>query len=139
MKSVVVDASVAVKWFLSEIYSAQAHALLNDHTLYAPDLLFIEVASVLRTRVLQGELEPKHARNVLTALGYFPLHVTASPTLIRSALEIALETKCSIYDAIYLALAVQEKVSLVTADQKFFKTIQSTSLRSHVILLTEPG
>jgi predicted nucleic acid-binding protein len=44
----VVDASVAVKWFVPEIYDAQALRLLSgSHQLVAPDLLYVEAGNIL--------------------------------------------------------------------------------------------
>ena len=51
MNHLVIDASVAVKWFVPEIYSDVASTLLDSkHHLIAPDLLFIEIGSVVWSR-----------------------------------------------------------------------------------------
>lgn len=48
MTGYVVDASVAVKWLVSEDYSEEAASLLDGRmTLVAPDLLFAEATNAL--------------------------------------------------------------------------------------------
>ena len=59
--SVVVDASLAVKWLVEEVDSDKAHAALQswatqDITRIAPYLMPFEVANALHRRVLRGEL-----------------------------------------------------------------------------------
>ena len=59
MTTLVIDASVAIKWFLPERYSINAIRLLDaGHELVAPDLVFPECGNVLRKKWLRQELEP---------------------------------------------------------------------------------
>ena len=51
----VVDASVAAKWLSPEPESAAADSLLDDE-LWAPDLLFAEVANILWKKQSRGEM-----------------------------------------------------------------------------------
>ena len=55
MSGFVVDASVAIKWFIDEPDSAEAAFLLR-HPLSAPDLLAPERANVLWKKVTRAEL-----------------------------------------------------------------------------------
>lgn len=68
---VVIDASVAIKWFLPEKESEKALRIRDEHAegaidLAAPDLLYYEVANVLSYR--QG-LERKQLREDMYDLG----------------------------------------------------------------------
>jgi predicted nucleic acid-binding protein len=55
MKTLVVDASVVIKWFVPEPGSAAARQLLGqDHEFYAPDFLFAETANVLWKKFRRG-------------------------------------------------------------------------------------
>ncbi len=50
MDKIVVDSSVAIKWFVVEPLSSQAHRILDSYRtgalgLYAPDLMFAENSS----------------------------------------------------------------------------------------------
>lgn len=48
MKAIVVDASVAIKWFIPEIHATAAGRLLEKNLkLLAPDLIFAEIGNIL--------------------------------------------------------------------------------------------
>jgi len=52
MDTVVVDSSVAIKWFVVEPYSVEAHYIIEEYqagtlTLLAPDLLYAEVGNIV--------------------------------------------------------------------------------------------
>jgi predicted nucleic acid-binding protein len=59
----VVDANVAIKWVLLEIYTDSALRLLNDdHTLLVPDFFFPEIGNILWKRVRRGEMTLQEAQ-----------------------------------------------------------------------------
>ncbi|HVG07663.1 MAG TPA: type II toxin-antitoxin system VapC family toxin, partial [Thermoanaerobaculia bacterium] len=69
MTRIVVDASVAIKWFLPEQHSLQALRLLEGgRELVAPDLIWAEIGNVLWKRWRQGELADENARTILRDL-----------------------------------------------------------------------
>ncbi len=113
----VVDVSVAVKWFVAEDESAQARALVTSGIiLMAPDLFIAELGSVLLKKVRRGEML---AEVVPRALASTNLVVGLAPSLslTESAFEIAHRYNRSFYDALYVALAIREGCRLVTADE----------------------
>lgn len=130
MARYVVDASVAVKWFLPEVHDVAARRLLGGgHTLFAPDLLFPEVGNILWKRVRAAEITPSDAAAVLQTLGSLPLlAVQPSWPLVTVALSIACQADRTVYDSLYLALAIQEQAPMVTADAKFYNALQATPL-----------
>ena len=133
MKKVVVDASVAVKWFVPEIHSAAAERLLDPAiVLYAPDLISPEVGNILWKKVRRGELARKEADEILAAFGSVPLEIRPSSDLLAAAFELAVGLDRSVYDSLYLALAIAEKCALVTADAKFHSVVVATPLARHV-------
>jgi predicted nucleic acid-binding protein len=138
MRSFVVDASVVVKWFLPEEHTELAATLLNEHiALYAPDLLFLEVGSVVWQRARKGSVREEDARAVLDGLVGLDLNVTHSWQIAQSALSLALSTNQTIYDCTYLAVAVERNVPLVTADRKLVQGLQGTALASSVLWLPD--
>jgi predicted nucleic acid-binding protein len=134
----VVDASVAVKWFLPEVHADAAQRLLDGgFVLIVPDLLFPEVANVLWKRVGRGEITEEQAAAVLQALGTLPLQVSASWPRVLLALEITCRTQRTVYDSLYLALAVHESCPMVTADRKLYEAIRVGPLSPHAVWVEE--
>ncbi len=126
MKVVVVDASVAVKWFIPEDGAAEADALLAQRTpLIAPALLWIEVASVLWKLARRGALPPEAAEGVLAASQRYPVEIVDTAPLLGEALRLALATGATVYDALYLAAAIAHDGTLVTADQRLADVIKA--------------
>ncbi len=134
----VVDASVAVKWFVPEELTEEALSYLSDeHELLAPDLLWPEFANIVWKKVRRGELTPDEARRILSLRQQVPLKVTASTNLIDSALEIALGLDRTVYDSMYLALAAHRDCVMLTADRRLFKAVDSSELSGHIAHLDE--
>lgn len=114
---VVVDASVAVKWFIHEPDRPAARSLLKpDSRLIAPELIVAEVASAMWKRVLAGEGDARQAPLTAASLPRFFARLLPLAPLVARALEIAAELRHPVYDCFYLALAESEEATLVTAD-----------------------
>jgi predicted nucleic acid-binding protein len=122
----VVDASVAAKWFLpaaDEPYSAEASQLLaryaaDEIRLLVPDLFWAEIANILWKAVRIGRCTKVHAEATLLSLQDSPLPSAPSLPLLDLAFSIATAFDRSVYDSLYVALAVHSKAQLVTADER---------------------
>jgi len=135
---VVVDASVAVKWFLDEPGSAEARGLLGRaHALSVPDLVYAEVGNVLWKRVGRGEITTGEGEQVLEALASVPWSVHPASALAQAAFGIATRTGCTVYDGLYLALAVERDGVLATADERLQRRTEGTPLASRVRRLAD--
>jgi predicted nucleic acid-binding protein len=133
MKKAVVDASVVAKWFVPEIHSEAAVRLLeSDITLYAPDLIGPEFGNILWKKVRRAEIGRAEAHEIMVAFAKLPFEIRPSSLLLSSAFELALELDRTVYDSLYLALAVAEDCALITADAKFHATLVGSALASHV-------
>ncbi len=120
MSLYVVDSSVAAKWFFPEPYSDEALALLDDrHELHAPDLLLMEVDSVVCKRIRAREITARMGREIRDALRRAPVRLYPSEPLLDPAFELAVATRQSIYDCVFLALALLLHGQMVTADRRF--------------------
>jgi len=140
MSRLVVDASVAVKWFLSEAHSQHARSILDgDHDMLAPDLLIAEFGNVLWKRIRAGDITEEEAAAALNGLLVTPLQLRSSSALIVPALDIANRMQRSVYDALYLALAVTENARLVTADGKLFDALSATPLSQTLLWVGSLG
>ncbi len=67
-----------------------------------------------------GEIEIEEARDLLRDFKRFPVRTTSSIRLISPALDIATRFNRTVYDSLYLALAMRRHCRLVTADRRFY-------------------
>ena len=130
----VVDASVAIKWYVPEPGSVQATALLGaGHLLLAPDLLIAEFGNILWKKIGRGELTALEAEAIVHGLvSASPVTLVESTTLLPGALDIALRFGRTVYDSLYLALAVTEGCRLITDDQRLDHALRGTPLAPFV-------
>jgi predicted nucleic acid-binding protein len=139
VKPIVVDASVAIKWFVPEIHEDEAARWLSSgHPLLAPDLLFAEVSSIAWKKTIRDGLSEAEARRIRRALAKLPLLTISSRELSEAALDLALALRCSVYDALYVALAIAEDTWLVTADRKLHDRISATPLKKSLRWVEDP-
>jgi predicted nucleic acid-binding protein len=128
----VIDASVAVKWYVAEEWSEAALGLYGPGTeLLAPDLLFPEVGSVLWKKVRRDQLEEEQAFAILGAVVRSQVEIHPCGPLIEFALAIANETGASVCDCTYVSLAAVTGSPLVTADRRLFDRLGATRFRGH--------
>jgi predicted nucleic acid-binding protein len=133
--SVVVDASVALKWVLDEPGSESADALLEEE-LIAPALWLLEAANALWRRSQRSEITPDEATERLTELLNAPVATTTFEGDLLAAAELASRLDHPVYDCVYLAMAIRENTYVVTADSRFHAVVdRSPTLRGAVRLL----
>ena len=126
-EKLVIDCSVATKWILNEPGRVLAMRLLErwqsgEILLIAPDLLLAEFASLLAKRNRRNELNEQQSKQA------YQLMVRSSPILydmrpfLPFALDLSLQHQLSLWDAVYLALAIEHNCSLITADARLFRS-----------------
>jgi predicted nucleic acid-binding protein len=136
----VVDATVVAKWFVPERHSDDAARLLDDqHELASPDLMWAEIGNVLWKKSRAGQVTGQEAAHIIRALDDFPVTVFPSRLVLEGALEIALGTGRSVYDSVYLALAIALDCRLVTADERFANALADGPLGRHALWVGMPG
>jgi predicted nucleic acid-binding protein len=133
LTAVVIDASVAMKWFVPEPLSPEAARLLDgSFDLVAPDLLLPEFGNTLWKKLVRREIVSREASEILTALARVPFTIIRSGELLDAALEIALATRRTVYDALYVAAAVRRDCTLLTADDRLVRSLASSPLAGFV-------
>ncbi len=127
MTTLVVDASVTVKWFLPE-EGSDAALLIRDgfiaeeYQLIAPDLMLSEFVNVLwKRRELVDERTSLDIVRDLLALG---IALVPSEQLIVRAYRLAREYDRTVYDSMYLALAASRNCGMVTADARLYHAVE---------------
>jgi len=134
MRRYVVDASVAVKWFVPEVHSEEALRLLSSgRDLLAPDLLPAEFGNILWKKTRRGEIEVAQAVEIIRALAEVPFHLSSSSILLESAYLLAHKFQRTVYDSLYLSLAIVEECPMVTADLRLVNALSGTSLAGRVL------
>jgi predicted nucleic acid-binding protein len=133
MTTVVVDASVVAKWFFPELHSSESRRLLSPrHSLLAPDLIWSEFGNIAWKRVRRGEMKADEATQCIADMIRLPLDTVSTQGLIAAALELAIATDRAVYDCLYLAMAIDRKCRLVTADERFVNALAATPLAKHM-------
>jgi predicted nucleic acid-binding protein len=128
VKRIVIDASVVLKWYLSdEEQGDMALDILESHasdrlSLHAPALLEFEVANglaIARKRARVGDDDALKAMDGFAGLGIgiYPLL-----SLFPKVLFYCDKYDISAYDAAYVALADDLKAEFVTADKRLFNS-----------------
>jgi predicted nucleic acid-binding protein len=129
----VLDTSVAVAWYLEEVFSASARVwqerlLSGKVVLLVPSLHYWEFANVLRTLVHRRELPETLAREI------YELHMDAPLERVepeeKGVLDIALQYGATAYDAVYISLCLSKDIPLITAEKT--TTTWVTKLRDRI-------
>jgi predicted nucleic acid-binding protein len=138
--AVVVDASVGVKWFVPEAHEAAAVALLDGRfDRHIPAHFYVEVAStVWKKVVLRGELSEDDGRDILKKMARVPATVHPTGTLFDPAFEIALLTRRTVYDCLYIALAERLGCVAVTADERLYNATRGGPCAARVHWVENP-
>jgi predicted nucleic acid-binding protein len=134
LSALVVDASVGVKWFVPEVHAAEARAWrAGPDALHVPAFFFdLEIANILWKKVRRAEITRADADLILGQLPALPLTRHAESPLLASAFDLADRTQRTVYDCLYVALAVHLGGRMVTADQRLYNSLAGTSWASSI-------
>jgi predicted nucleic acid-binding protein len=122
----VLDASVALKWALPEPGREQALGILDAYEsgsldLLAPRVFLEEVASALAKRCRRKELTPRQAQEAFRHLEQRKPLLMDRADHLEDALSLSIRHQLSLWDSLYLALAIARRSTLFTADQRLFR------------------
>lgn len=124
MTTLVVDASVAVKWIFDEQGSEAARELLMKSKFHAPDLLMAEVANTLWSRQRRGALPREVADGFYAVIGGLGISMTPMAQLLDRARAISSVLDLTIFDSVYVALAERLSLPLATADAGIVRAVE---------------
>ncbi len=130
MNTLVIDASIAVKWVVEENATPEALALRQRARLIAPELLVAECANILWKKVRRNELLKEEALLAARLLQSAEIELLPTRSLFEAATRISIEIDHPAYDCVYLALAVENKCQFVTADEHFVRKLQHSRQRA---------
>lgn len=126
MKDIVLDASVAVKWAIpstNETLTAESLQLLKSYVagqinFIVPDIFWAEVGNVLWKGVRQRRWTRALAEKALLDISARAFFTVSSLSLLSEAMPIAFVHDRSVYDCLYVALAIHFKTEMITADER---------------------
>ena len=142
MTGYVVDASVVVKWLVSENFSEEASGLLKSGaTLVAPELVFAEASNAMWAMRRRGDIDVDDMTDAVHALQAAPIATPVSMSrLSPAAARLAVDLDHPVYDCFYLALAIQTQYPVVTADSRFHDKVRGHPYLTESILhVTDAG
>jgi len=120
------------------VHTEAALRLLNpQHRLYAPDFFLVEMDNVVCKRVRRGECTAAEGRKVRAALRQVPVQTHPAVALLDPAYEIAIRTDQSLYDCLYVALAMLVKGRMVTADRQFYEALAAGPFAKHELWIED--
>lgn len=128
----IVDASVAVPWFVDTPFSVSARRLRSFQG-SAPALLLVETTNSLLKYVRLGQID---LDQVLVGMGALNVAITEfvpDAALLPSATKLAAGNNYKIYDCLYLALALERNEPLATADKRLAVLANSLSIPTELI------
>lgn len=124
MQSLIIDPSIALKCLLPEADSERALKAIDNAALQAPEWLAAECAEALARRVRLGELDRDKAADALADLELLPISWVGDFQLVGPAFDIATEIGRPMQDCLYLALAAERNLQLLTADRTLLKALE---------------
>ena len=139
---IVIDPSVAIKWYIPEDHADLAVELKQwllegPHRVIVPPLFFDEMANILwKKETLRKEHSPRTSQEILWEILRLPLHVYLDRhEMLPKAVEVARAGRVSVYDAIYVATAIQNQAVFITADERLVRRLAPTSFATAVLSL----
>jgi predicted nucleic acid-binding protein len=123
---VVVDASVGAKWFLpenDETLTDKAVGLLDSYDateirFVVPDLFYVEIASAIWKAVRAGRVSRAFGDHALALLIQRQFPTVPSLKLLDRAFQIAADYRRTVYECLYVSLAIDSQAPLITADER---------------------
>jgi predicted nucleic acid-binding protein len=138
VNSLVVDASVIVKWLVQQPDSADAESVLaSRYTLHAPRLARIETGNALWKHHLAGDLDRARYEQILDGFDGLGVQLHDETAFIQPAGALAAQFRRPLYDCLYLALAIRLDAVLVTADRRLAGCFAESQHAGSIVLLRD--
>lgn len=130
MKRMVIDASVVLKWYLTDKkFGIKAINLLDEYIsneldILAPSLLEYEVMNGLIIAQKRGRIKEDKILSAIEGFKNLGIRLKSLSYLYPQVIHFCKIYNRSVYDASYMALALDEGISLITADEGLFNAIK---------------
>jgi predicted nucleic acid-binding protein len=136
--TLVIDANVAVKWFVDQEDSDRAIGVIAlGDVMLAPDLIVAEVGNALWMHAKDKDISLDRAVTSMSDLPRLIDEIVSSVGLSDSALRLAMVLNHSVYGCFYAALALDRRATFITADRRFAEKLRVSRRLRHVKVLDE--
>jgi predicted nucleic acid-binding protein len=140
METLVVDASVVIKWVVQEDATEIAVDLRSRFRFAAPELVIPECANILWKKVQRSELTRDEATLAARLLERSGIDFLPMAGLLERAMSLAIELSHPAYDCAYLIAAHNTGSRFVTADTRLLRAIAkrgSSDIASRCVSLSD--
>ena len=130
----ILDSSVSAAWCFSDERNAYTEGVLNvlerDGGAVAPALWVLELANVLVIAERRSRISASQREEFLTAMADLDVEIAfQSPgRVFVEPIQLAIKYKLSVYDAVYLALAIARQLPLATQDEALLRAARQTGV-----------
>ena len=139
LKRFVIDASILVKLYFEEEHSeSSVRYVKNAIELLAPDLLWVEAANVVWKRLRRNEINSADAAALVDEMLRVPIVSATHAGLTGPALALAAQTGRTVYDCLYLALAIRENIPMLTGDERLTNSLATGPYARYVRFIGAP-
>lgn len=114
----IVDANVPIYWSIPCPFAEPSARIMSRQDLCAPSFLLVEAANGLLKYARAGVLHLHQIQESIDLIQDAILEFVLDGSLLDRATHLAWSENHSIYDCLYLALAMQKRHPLATADQR---------------------
>jgi len=134
----VIDTSALLRLFIPDgEVPAGLRAFVGDaekglHQAIAPELLAAEAANVVLKKQRTGELSPSDASELLGDVMALPIRLLSHRPLVEAAFKLASQLNLTVYDALFLALAIDRGAVIFTADGALVKAARSLGIPTNI-------
>ena len=143
-RPLVLDTSVAAKWYLPEELREEALELATrvgtgEVQLLAPSIIGPELFNALYQQHRRTYLSLDEVRAFFSSFTEAPVSFFEIDPLTSRAVEITLDSGVVVYDALFLALAEEAGTVVVTADYKLLRVLSGTAYDRMAHYLADVG
>ncbi len=131
--TMIVDANIATYWCVETPLSNPARAILRRPDLVAPGLIRIEVTHALFKFLRAGVVTYAQLRDGIEGMRHAIVEFVDDEKLLHAATDLAFANDHPVYDCLYLALALERREPLATADRRLAMLAQSLGLSVELI------
>lgn len=135
--TIVVDATVMIKWYLPELYTDESLRLLDTFNICTVDIAMSQVGNALWKRIRTGEVKPHEGKRIISSLERMPIRFVPMSVLAVAAMELAAISTRTFNESLYFVLALREHTKVVTADFRWYGMLSTGKLKSYVGFVNE--